>query len=248
MQKPSKANGLVRGSFSEGEEIVGGSGGVDGVAFAHFLSTTLQAMCKSAVLVGLVTALTFSGCVELPMEGIERCFDLPDSVGTLSIRLDSNLTQVGRWKHPSDFKCGAQWVECYSYKNWPMYQDTSYMSPSVDSLFQFTLRYSYYSLEECDRQNEYLPTEEILASTLRGGQLENPRWNPIDHGLIVVHGIEWGYVYSSDSTALRNDVFQCFTNLSGRGIFMTWQRVATTPVTFDFGACARRQLETARFD
>jgi len=72
-----------------------------------FSSITFQAMYKSAVLGGVLILLAISGCVRPPDEEVERRFQLPDSLGNLSIRLDSNLAQVGRWKHQSDYRCGA---------------------------------------------------------------------------------------------------------------------------------------------
>lgn len=52
-----------------------------------FSSITFQAMYKSAVLGGVLILLAISGCVRPPDEEVERRFQLPDSLGNLSIRL-----------------------------------------------------------------------------------------------------------------------------------------------------------------
>jgi len=113
------------------------------------------------------------------------------------------------------------------------------------------LHYWFYSPEDCDdlhsAEDGQTAAEEWLAGTIRGHQTENTMWSLINHGLKDVHGVQWAYLITSDSITMHNNAFQCFTSRSGRGIFMTWQRVAPTPVTFDFGASARRQLETTKF-
>ena len=196
--------------------------------------------------------LLLSGCTDAPKGDVERCFDLPDGLGALYIQLDTNLSQVGQWKHPSDYKCGAEWVQCYAYNNWPMHRDTSYFTSRPDSLFQFTLRYSFYSPEECgwqpSIQDDRSTAEERLAQMLLMRHQENRTWMPVAQGVQEIHGVQWTFLCTSDSLSLCNDVFEGYTNYAGRSIILTWQRTAPSPAAFNFEAYARRQFETARFE
>lgn len=196
--------------------------------------------------------LLLSGCTEALKLDVERCLDLPDSLGALYIQLDTSMTQASSWRHPSDYKCGAEWVQCYAYNNWPMHRDTSYFTSRPDSLFQFTLRYSFYSPEECgwpsSIQDDRSTAEEQLAHMIHIRQLENPKWMPVAQGVLQIHGAQWTFLCTSDSLSLHNDVFESNTNYAGRTIVLTWQRIAPSRAPFNFEAYARRQFETARFD
>jgi hypothetical protein len=209
-------------------------------------------MNGNPVLVGLAVLLVFSSCDRPPEGRVERRFELPDSLGTLAVQLDTNLSSTGQWIHASDYRCGREQVQGYAHGNWPIYRDTSYITLFPDSLFQFTLRYTLYSPKECgwtlSTHGEQSFAEEWLSHTLRMRHQESLTWKPIDQGLMEINGVQWAFIQMSDSTSLHNDEFACVTSHSGRGMKMTWQRVAPSAITFDFGAYARRQFETARFD
>lgn len=205
------------------------------------------------VLVGLALLLAFCSCDRPPVDGtMERCLDLPEGLGALYVQLDTNLNRTGGWKHSSDYKCGAEWVEGYSYANWPMHRDTSYFTALPDSLFQFTLRYSFYSPEECgwqsSTQDDRTTAEEQLAHMLLMRHQENRTWMPVGQGVVEVHGVLWTFLCTSDSISLRNDAFEGYASYAGRNIVLMWQRVAPSRAPFNFEAYARRQFETARFD
>lgn len=205
------------------------------------------------VVLGIGTLLLlFAGCAKPTSGSVERCLDLPNGLGSLYIELDSNLTHAGRWQHASDYKCGREWVKCYSYTDWPVHRDTDYFNSFPDSLFQFTLRYSVYSPLECGWQpsegDERLIVQEMLEGYMKMRQQENLTWRPVDHGLFQIHGVQWGFICTSDSLPLGNDALECFTYRSGRSISMLWQRVAPSPVAFDFERYAMSQLATARFE
>ena len=199
----------------------------------------------------LVVPLLVAGCVKHPGGRVEHCFDLPDPMGTLSIELDTNLSQAASWKHFSDHKCGAEWVEGLAFAHWPVYCDKDYFGPLPDSLFQFTLRYPFYDPIECGSPLhigiERADLEKWLTQYLLARQIENSTWKPVDHGILEMGGLPWGFIQTSRINGMHNDEFLCVTHIQGRDVFLLWQRIAPSAVSFDFGRYARQQLETVGF-
>lgn len=211
----------------------------------------LQTMNRWTVLRFFAIPLLIAGCVKHPGGRVEHCFNLPDQMGTLSIELDTNLSQAASWKHSSDYKCGAEWVEGLAFAHWPLHCDEDYFSPLPDSVFQFTMRYPFYDPIECgsplDVGNERAAVQEWLTQYVHTRQIENTTWKPVDYGVLEVGGLPWGFIQTSRINDMHNDQFQCFTHIQGRNVSLLWQRVAPSAVPFDFGSYARQQLETVRF-
>jgi hypothetical protein len=190
----------------------------------------------------LVSALILlSSCSEDSGWMVERSVELPDGLGTLQIRLDSNLFPTGHWVHRSDYTCGREFVWGYSHTDWPIVKDTSYITPIPDSLFHLVVRVSPCSLEKC---NSALDAKAWLNSRLFFEQIERPKQSTASHGTIDTGDAHWSFWCSSQCTGLFVDLFEGYREYKGRAILFRWQRIAASPPSFEFETYCRTQLKT----
>jgi len=169
--------------------------------------------------------------------------DLGPEVGTLELSLDTNFSSLEHWIHRSDHTCGKTLVWGGAHSTWPIAKDTAYITTPPDSLFLFTVRLFPEAPLECDSA---VDVHQWLTSRLTGLRSENPTIDIAAQGTMTFLGTEWAFIQAHFNLSLQNDRFEVFTEQNGRGISMLWQRIATSPVEFDFGAYCRRQFETSR--
>ena len=178
---------------------------------------------------------------------MERRFELPDGLGTFSIWLDSNLTRKDSGLSHSCTKCDDLLRQSRSMKDWAIVAPSLFgmMDTSKDSLFAFNWSINKYSPADCDSAQT---VQDWFKFELHSRRIESPSYVPVDSGIIQLNGTQWAFILSSDSISAHNDMLQCYTRTHGRGMYIHWQRIAPTTVSFDFGSYARRQLATAKFD
>ena len=204
-------------------------------------------MNGNSVLVGLVLLMAFCSCDRPPEGTVERRFELPDSLGTFSIWLDSNLTRMDSGLSHSCTKCDDLLRQSQGMKDWAIVAPSLFgtMDPSKDSLFAFTWSINRYSPADCDSAQT---VQDWFKFELWSRRLECRSCAPVDSGIVQVGGTQWAFIQYSDSISAHNDILMCYTRTHGRGMYIHWQRIAPTTVSFDFGSYALRQLATAKFD
>jgi hypothetical protein len=203
-------------------------------------------MNGNPVLVSLAMLLVFSSCDRPPEGTVERRFEMPDSLGTFWIQLDSNLTRMDSGIVHSDYKCGDLLQQQYTMRDWAQIVVSPFGAMDAkDSLFYFTWSIDLHSPPECDSA---LTLPEWMRSELRSRRQECTVCAPVDSGIVELNGTQWAFIQYSDKRTTPNDILICYTRTHGRGMNVSWQRLAPSAITFDFGAYARRQLETARLD
>lgn len=203
---------------------------------------------NTRVVLGLGTlVLLFAGCAADPKGTVERRFDLPDSLGTFVIRLDSNLIQLDSSICHSDYKCGDQLCQLYSMRSWPatIFPPLTGLNISKDSMFRFTWSTDLYSPSLCDSAQT---VHEWLKNELRSLRLESPSCSPVDSGIVMANGTPWAFIQTSNNISVHNNALMCYTRKQGRAVKLTWRRLALSEAQFDFGSYARPQLATARFE
>ncbi len=194
----------------------------------------------------VLLAAAHLGCNQADVTLEERNLDLPDDLGTLSIMIDQQMSQASRWQQKSDYRCGEQTVQCYSFPNWPIGKYEGAFAHAPDSLFHFTLSVSTRSPALCDTA---VAPEIWLDRDISEVGIQNPSVSVNEHGLMTVNNAEWAYVCMSVATDsnMLSDWYQGYTVKNGRSVMVTWSRLAHTPPPFDFGRFAKRQFTTAHF-
>ena len=175
---------------------------------------------------------------------MERRFELPEGLGVLSIMLDSNLSQRDHWSARSDYKCSEKTVDYSAFTDWPIAR-TKGVFNRRDSMFQFFLSVDAFAMEKCDSAvvpRYWYPRRIYELKT------ESPSRVFFSSGLIKIHGVDWAFIYTSDSLDVFKDHFLGYTVKSGRAVELEWHRIAPSRAAFNFEAYSRRQLATARFD
>lgn len=164
-------------------------------------------------------------------------------MGVLEVALDTNFGPLEHWVHKSDYSCGKQLVRGRPYSSWPFVKDTAYLTIPPDSFFHFMVRLFPNDTEQCDSAvsaSRWLSTQ-VLSFQRECGAI-NAQKCIGSKGLMDLSGQEWAFLQVHRSSPLQNDLFEAFTEINGRGVLLRWQRVASSPVEFDFGAYCRRQF------
>jgi len=192
-------------------------------------------------------SLFLTGCDSSSVGFPARRIDLGPAVGILQIPLDTNFGPLQHWIHKSDYRCGNQLVWGCPYSAWPLLTDTAYLTMErPDSLFHFMVRLFPNDPEQCESA---VNTHRWLSSREQAIQLErtpnSDRHYIVSKGVVQSNTTEWAF-FQIHSSPTQNDLFEAFTERNGRGILLRWQRVAVSPVTFDFGSYCRQQLQGTR--
>lgn len=200
------------------------------------MDNLLKGLCR--VLIAALPVLTSCSGKEDSLLNAQRV-QLPDGLGTLSVRMDTNLIPAGHWVYPSDHTCGPELVWGFGRSGWPRVRDTSYFTPSPDSLFHFTVRVSPLSLEKCDSA---LSASEWLDTHL----IEIPHPGPTAHGFIEKGGTTWSFIFQSNQySGIYHDRFEGYREYLGRAVLLRWERIAPSAPSHDLGLDWRSQFETA---
>lgn len=174
-------------------------------------------------------ALLLIACSGQDSASKEHCIDLPDNLGTLSIRLDTTMVPTGHWIHSSDETCGEEMVWGFSQREWPIVMDTSYLTIYPDTMYHLMLRMYTLAMEICGGT---LNEREWLDSRIFFSRLDRPDYDSILHGSIYVNDSDWSYEYRSfQQNYMYHDVYECYGIHKGRAILFRWERIAQAEPT-----------------
>lgn len=200
----------------------------------------------TAFLGGSIILLSTS-CHDFPRNTPTHRIDLGTAVGVLEVSLDTNFGLSEHWVHRSDYSCGKELVWGAAHSSWPLVKDTAYLTIPPDSFFHFMVRLFPNAPLECDSA---LHAPQWLSQQVHGLEREYLTSGPdhvlVSHGVVPTESVEWAYVQTHHSRPQQNDRFVAYSEQNGHGIRLIWQRVARSPVQFEFNASCRKQLETAQ--
>ncbi len=192
-------------------------------------------------------SLFLTSCDRNPGD-IPACnIDLGAAVGALEVALDTNFGPLEHWVHKSDYSCGKELVWGTPYSSWPFVKDTAYLTVHPDTFFHCMVRLFPNAPLDCDSA---LHAPQWLSQQVHGLEREYLTSGPdhvlVSHGIVATESVEWAYVQTHRSLPQQNARFVAYTEQNGHGIRLMWQRVARSPVQFEFNAYCRKQLETAQ--